>query len=101
MLNNTNSVGYLEYGQAVTNNIRIIRLRNREGLYHVGDTEATEAAAAASLVTIPDATADHAGFSIANAFGIDSYSMSTFSYVLLRTDYTDKGAIGWYNKKQF
>jgi len=93
--NYSNSIGYAEYGQALASpGVYIVRVRNSENIFLIGDPDATSAAAAASLQAIPDATGSLTGFSIAWAQGVSSYPIATFSYLMVRKDLTDQGQGG-------
>lgn len=74
----------------------IAAVRNRRLLYNFGSPESSSAAASSSLQTLPEARASHAGFSIADADGTESFSIATFSYALVRNDMRDVGVVGWY-----
>lgn len=74
--------------------LSLIRVRNQRLSYQLGDPEATSAAASSSLQSLPNPDQDHAGYSIANADGTESYPMATFSYVLVRKDLRDVGVKG-------
>jgi len=94
LMNVTNGIAYVEYGQALTANLPMMRVKNQANTFIVADPIGAAVAADSSLAAIPDSTASFVGFSIANAAGSDSYPISTFSYLLLRADITDQGNQG-------
>jgi len=78
----------------LANNVGIVRVRNKENVFHIGDPDATASAAGATLKKIPVATGTLTGFSIAWANDAASYPIATYSYLLVRQDLRDLGVAG-------
>jgi phosphate transport system substrate-binding protein len=80
-----NSFGYVELIYAVTNKMQYGTVRDASGKFVKASTEGVTAAAAAAAKSMP---ADFR-VSITNAPGADSYPISSFTWLLIPTHFTD------------
>jgi phosphate transport system substrate-binding protein len=83
--NSPNSFGYVELIYAVTNKMQFGTVRNAAGKYVKASTEGVTAAAAAAAKTMP---ADYR-VSITNAPGVESYPISSFTWLLIPNHFAD------------
>jgi len=80
------SIGYIELIYALTNNIPFAMLQNRDGAWVNASLGGVTAAAASVANSMPD----DFRVSITNAPGADSYPISSFTYLLIYQQQTDK-----------
>lgn len=79
------AIGYVELIYALQNNIPYGPVQNAAGSFVKASLESTTAAAASAKMTATDFRV-----SITNAPGKDAYPISTFTYLLVPTDWKDK-----------
>jgi phosphate transport system substrate-binding protein len=77
------AIGYVELAYAVQTNMHTAKLKNADGQF-VGPTPAGASAAAAANTTLSPTN-----FSIVNEPGPTTYPIAGFSWVILRTSYSD------------
>jgi phosphate transport system substrate-binding protein len=80
-----NSIGYVELAFAVQNKLAYASMKNAAGAFVKPSLESTTAAAAGAAKTIPD----DFRVSITNAPGKDSYPISTFTWLLIPSQFQD------------
>lgn len=88
--NNPNSAGYVELAYAVQNSMTIAKVKNPAGTF-VLPTLDTTAAAAANAVLPTSGLDDWANVSILSAAGVNSYPISSLTYLLV---YKELSALG-------
>jgi phosphate transport system substrate-binding protein len=79
------AIGYVELIYALQNNIPYGPVQNSQGSFVKASLESTTAAAASAKMSATDFRV-----SITNAPGKDAYPISTFTYLLVPTDWKDK-----------
>ncbi|MDO8671135.1 MAG: phosphate ABC transporter substrate-binding protein PstS [Dehalococcoidia bacterium] len=80
------SVGYVELAYAAQNKMPFASIKNKDGNFVAPSLEATTAAAAGSVSTMPD----DMRVSIVNASGKDAYPISGYTYIILYQAQTDQ-----------
>jgi len=87
---NPYSIGYIELTYAIENNIPYALLKNKAG--YVVDANATtiKAAAQAAFASLPNSTASWENVSIVDEDAPKAYPISSFVYVLVYAEQTDK-----------
>ncbi len=78
-----NTIGYVELAYALTSQMPYAYLQNQAGKFVEPTLESTRAAVAATAPTLPKGDASWEHVSVVNAPGADSYSVASFSYLLL------------------
>lgn len=77
------TIGYIELAYALTTGMDYAFIQNQEGNFIEPSLESTQAAVAASAATLPAGDEAWTSVSMTNAPGEDSYSVASFSYLLL------------------
>ena len=79
-----NTIGYVELSYALSNNMKLVYLRNADGNNFVQPTLASVAASVSNSSTVfPQGNASWASVSLLNAHGANSYPIVSFSYALV------------------
>lgn len=93
-----NSIGYVELTYAIQNKLSYGRVRNAAGVFVKADLSSVSAAAASAAKHMPD----DFRVSITNANGKGAYPLSSFTWLLFPTDFSDhdkrdalKGFVQW------
>jgi phosphate ABC transporter phosphate-binding protein len=84
------SIGYVELAYAVSNSMKVAKVRNPAGNFILPSLDST-AAAAASASAFPTPDGDWGNVSILNAGGATSYPIASFTYLLI---YKELNTIG-------
>ncbi|MEM4165075.1 MAG: phosphate ABC transporter substrate-binding protein PstS [Nitrososphaerales archaeon] len=80
------TVGYVELAYALQNKMSYAYLQNKEGMFIEPTLSTSAAAAAASATILPRGDESWSSVSLLNALGVDSYPVTSFSYILLYKD---------------
>ena len=83
--NTPNTIGYVELVYAVQNKLPVAQVKNQTGSYVQPSIDAVTAAAAAFVASTPD----DLRVSITNAPGVQSYPISSYTYILVYKDQKD------------
>jgi len=84
-----NTIGYIELNYALTTNTPFAFIKNKEGTFiepSIASTKAAVAAVASQPGALPKGDGAWTNFTMVNAPGNDSYSIASFSYLLLYKD---------------
>jgi phosphate transport system substrate-binding protein len=82
-----NAIGYVELGYALLNDLPVAHVQNREGNFVAPSIESVTAAAAGAMVDMGPDTDFRV--SITNPSGPDSYPITSFTWLLIRTTYPE------------
>lgn len=94
VIRNSNSIGYVELGYALANNISSARLQNKAGNWVTATIAGVTAAADSAANSLPSGTGDWSHVSINNQAGPFTYPIATFTYLLVYKDLTSLGNNG-------
>jgi len=93
VLNTPYSIGYVEWNYAITLNISIARIKDREGIFILPSDEAIKAAAANALQLVggksPEDDWNDVYDAVVYAPGGDSYPIASFSHMIVWKKYSD------------
>jgi len=87
---NPYSIGYIELAYAKLQNITYAYIKNKAGNFIEPTLETTARAAEGAVPTLPAGDASWSSVTIVDAEGIDSYPISSFTYLLVYKDQTDQ-----------
>ena len=88
---NDYSIGYVELGYALKNNIKSATLQNKDGKWVTATLDGVNAAANTAASSLPAGNADWSQVSINNQAGPYTYPIATFTYLFLYKDLTYLG----------
>ena len=86
------AIGYVELGYAEANKLQYGQVQNRAGRFVVPSVESVTAAAAGAMAEMVPNTDFRV--SITNPAGADAYPIASFTWLLLRKQYTDAAKAG-------
>ncbi|HJS63932.1 MAG TPA: hypothetical protein VJ767_03630 [Nitrososphaeraceae archaeon] len=78
-----NSIGYIELAYAMTTDLDFASVQNNEGNFIKPSLNSTAAVISSSTTGLPDGIGSWKDVSVVNAHGSDSYSIASFTYLLL------------------
>jgi phosphate transport system substrate-binding protein len=88
VLQTPGSIGYVELGYALLNNLPVARVQNRSGNFVEPSIASVTAAAAGAMLTMGPETDFRV--SITDSDGAEAFPISSFTWLLLRTEYDDE-----------
>lgn len=88
------SIGYVELGYALSNNLNIVHVQNRNGIYISPANTGVSMAAEAAVLTLPSGDASWENITITNQPGNETWPISTFSYLMVYQNLVDLGNNG-------
>jgi phosphate transport system substrate-binding protein len=83
-----NAIGYVELAYALTTGMKHAAIQNQAGNFVPASINSTEAAVAAAASALPAGDQPWTNVTVVNAPGADSYSLASFSYLLLDKELT-------------